>query len=382
MERRSILLFGTTRYSKPLSLSDANKFKELSSIASVNLLNYGYSDASYSECGVFIQNIKEPKILLFKYLKFYIFSIPKIKKLVKERGIEVIFAKDAFTGLPIVLSKKIYKEMRNIKLVVESHGDYREMVFKQRKYTLEKLYKTFVAKIGSFVVDNSDMIRGVSTESIEILTGEKNIKSTHFPAWVDNSIFYTNNKIQDNEKKDILYVGNIIPRKGVLFLLEAFNIFASKNIDSSFILIGNAPNTEYKNKCKDYVKKNKLEERVKFVGETSQEDIAKIMNQSKVLVLASSFEGLPRVLIESGLCSLPSIGPNIDGVTVPFGKSGGTEIYELNNTSEFLKILTNLYSDKDYYSKLAKKALYLSNKLSGTETFGINWSKMIKEVLE
>ena len=82
MENKSILLFGTTRYTRPLSRSDNSKFIELASIASVNLLNYGDDNTSYEESGIFIQNIKEPKYLLIKYIKFYFFSIPKVRKII------------------------------------------------------------------------------------------------------------------------------------------------------------------------------------------------------------------------------------------------------------------------------------------------------------
>ena len=380
MKHRSILLFGTTRYTKPLSRSDNNKFIELASIASVNLLNYGDDNTSYEESGIFIQNIKEPKYLLIKYIKFYFFSIPKVRKIIKEKEISIVFAKDAFTGFPVVLTKKIFNDMKHIKIVIESHGDFREMVFKQRKYFFEKIYKIFVSKIGSYVINNSDMVRGVSSESVLLLTNNKDIKSVYFPAWVDNNVFITENVAMNVNKSDLLFVGNIIPRKGVIFLLESFKIFSKENTEASFILIGDTPNKKYFEECKDYVERNGLQKRVKFYGKIEQNKISNLMNESKVLVMASSYEGLPRVLIEAGLCSLPSLAPNIDGVASPFGVKGGTAIYELNNHDEFLNNLNNFYKDNNYYSDLSKKAYEISNELSGKNTFANNWSNLIEEV--
>ena len=106
------------------------------------------------------------------------------------------------------------------------------------------------------------------------------------------------------------------------------------------------------------------------------------MNKSKVLVLASSYEGLPRVLIEAGLCSLPSIAPGIDGIEIPFGEDGGTEIYSLDNYDEFLAHLEKIYSDNEYYSLLTERAYKLSNELSGKRTFANNWLRMIELVLK
>ena len=379
---RSILLFGTTKYSRPLSNSDKNKFIELSSVANISLMTYGDSNASYEEANVYFRNIKEPKILFIKYLKFYLFSINKLKKIIKEKDIEIVFAKDAFTGFPVVIAKKMFKDLKPIKLVIESHGDYREMVFQQRKYFLENIYKIFVSKVGRFVLNNSDMIRGVTPESIDVLNKPNNISSIHFPAWVDNYIFDTDTSINRKENHDVLFVGNIVPRKGVKFLIKAFEKFALNNNESSFLVVGDTPNKDYFNDCKQYVEDSGLKNRIKFFGKIDQSEIAELMNKSKVLVLASSYEGLPRVLIESGLCSLPSIAPNIDGVAIPFGQDGGTSLYELNNYDEFLTNMNKIYGNDEYYSVMTEKAKRLSQELSGKNTFANNWLKMIELVLQ
>ena len=179
--KKEILLFGTTRYSNPLSESDKNKFIELSKVASLNLLTYGDKNSKYFENEVYFESIKEPKILLSKYIKFYIFSIFKLRKIIMEKNVSIVFAKDAFTGLPVIIAKKIFSELKSIKLVIESHGDYREMVFQQRKYLLERPYKLFVSKVGDFVVKNSDMIRGVTPQSLDIVSKGYKIPTIYYP---------------------------------------------------------------------------------------------------------------------------------------------------------------------------------------------------------
>ncbi len=381
IEKKEVLLFGTTRYSNPLSESDKNKFIELSKVASLNLLTYGDHNSNYFENEVYFQSIKEPKILLLKYIKFYIFSIFKLRKIIIEKNVSIVFAKDAFTGLPVVIAKKIFNELKSIKLVIESHGDYREMVFQQRKYLLERLYKLFVSKVGDFVVKNSDMIRGVTPESVDLLSKGSDIPTIHFPAWVDNNIFDTDNAIKIQDKKDIVFVGNIIPRKGVLFLLESFKEFLTKNDEISFILVGDTPNKNYYNECREYITRQGLERNVKFLGKLAQPEIARLMNNSKVLVLASSYEGLPRVLIEAGLCSLPSIAPDIEGIAIPFGRDGGTSLYKTNDHSDFLFKLDKLYNNEESYLNLVSKSYKLSNELSGKNTFANNWQSMIEKVM-
>ena len=58
--------------------------------------------------------------------------------------------------------------------------------------------------------------------------------------------------------------------------------------------------------------KYNLQKNVLFFDKVNQQDVANYMNSSKILLMASTSEGLPRVLIESGLCGLPSVASNIE----------------------------------------------------------------------
>ena len=167
-----------------------------------------------------------------------------------------------------------------------------------------------------------------------------------------------------------------------MFLLESFKTFSEENADALFLLIGDTPNKKYFEECTKYVESNGLQKRVKFLGKIDQDKISNMMNKSRILVLASSYEGLPRVLIEAGLCSLPSIAPNIDGISSPFGDKGGTVTYELDNHEEYIKKLNNFYLNNNYYSELSRKAYKISNELSGDGAFAENWSNLIEEVMK
>ena len=92
--------------------------------------------------------------------------------------------------------------------------------------------------------------------------------------------------------------------------------------------------------------------------------------------MASSFEGLPRVLIESGLCKLPSISSNINGISTPFGFEGGTMLYEENNLDDFTSCLKKFYEDSSLREKMAEKSFSLSVKLSGEGKFLESWKNL------
>ena len=98
--------------------------------------------------------------------------------------------------------------------------------------------------------------------------------------------------------------------------------------------------------------------------------------------MASNFEGLPRVLIESGLCATPSLATNIQGINDPFGKYGGTILYELNNQRDFQQKLKKFIENEGLQIDLQEKSYKLSKNLSGEGSFLNNWVKIEKKIYE
>ena len=200
----------------------------------------------------------------------------------------------------------------------------------------------------------------------------------YFPAWVDYTIF----KKTNTDRKNVLYIGNIIPRKGVDFIIKNFNNFCVKNnFNEKLIIIGENQNSAYFDKCKDIVESNNINN-IEFLGKKTQEEISQHLSASRLLIMASSFEGLPRVLIESGLCGTPSLASDIQGINNPFGSKGGTLLYELNNSYEFETQLKRFLNDKDLQTKLEQQSYALATELSGKESFGNNWIKTIEKLYE
>ena len=110
------------------------------------------------------------------------------------------------------------------------------------------------------------------------------------------------------------------------------------------MIVGDTPNIKYFEECQNLITQNNIKN-IKFYGPMNPDEIAKKMNDSDLLVMASNFEGLPRVLIESGLCKLPSLATNIEGIATPFNSKGGTILYENNNEEEFIKNLELFFNN-------------------------------------
>ena len=133
--------------------------------------------------------------------------------------------------------------------------------------------------------------------------------------------------------------------------------------------------------CRKYISENDIKN-VEFLGRKDSFELAKLYSSSKLLLMASSFEGLPRVLIESGLCGMPSLATDIQGINEPFGSDGGTLLYELNNHNEFKNKLKMFLQEDNIQKDLSKKALDLSVKLAGKNSFVENWEEAVNILYE
>jgi len=374
MSKVNLLFLGTTDYGFELSESDQNKFKELNTKFNIYVFTFGKRVNEIDFGIVKIKYLKLPKSLLYKYIKFYFFSILKLNKFINENNITIVSAKEPIAALNPVLLKIIFR--KKIKIIIENHGDFRNQLVAQRDSMLISRFIFLTEFIVKFVFKHVDILRGVSEQNSNYFKKyNSELKIYNFPAWVDSSIFSNDNL---RSREDLLFVGNIIKRKGVDFLIESCTDFLIENPHIKFRIIGKIEDENYFKKINTHIEKYNLQKNVLFFDKVNQQDVANYMNSSKILLMASSSEGLPRVLIESGLCGLPSVASNIDGIYNPFSTKGGTLVYKLNSREEFEEKIRILYEDENIWLDLSNKSYKLSKSLSGSGTFVKNWDNLIK----
>ena len=373
MNKTNLLFLGTTNYGFNLTKSDQNKFKELDTKFNVYVFTLGPYENLIDFEFVKIKYLKKPRFLFMKYLRFYFFSILKLNKFINENKVTIVSAKDPISALNPIILKILFR--KQIKVIIENHGNFKKQLLEQRDSFFISNFIFLTEFIVKFVFKHIDLLRGVNEQNSNYFKKyNSNLKIYNFPAWIDSSIFSIEN---EEPRKDLLFVGNIIKRKGVYFLVHALSTYLSENENVQLKIIGKKEDQLYYEKIVDFINKNNLQESIVFLDEITHIEIAKYMNSSKILLMASTSEGLPRVLIEAGFCGLPSIASNIDGIQDPFFLKGGTLIYELNSQNELVKNVESLYNDKDLWKKLSQQSQKLSDSIAGKGSFVKNWENLI-----
>lgn len=157
-----------------------------------------------------------------------------------------------------------------------------------------------------------------------------------------------------------LYVGSIIERKNLLNICKA--IFLLRNeLDIPLVVIGDGGN--YKQKVKDFVKQNGLQEKVIFLSEypatrlsksfQSAIDFPAIYQSAIAMVYPSFFEGFGIPVLEALWSKIPVITSNISCLP----EAGGDGAYYVNPVSaeEISEGMKKIYFNKAFAAVLIEK---------------------------
>jgi len=311
---------GGARYSCPLDETSAKKFRALEHISE----NFVIGFSTDTKPRHFIQHARfyllpQWRIPALRYLTFLTVSPIVLLWLVKRYDVHLVVAQSPYEGFSAAWVKIITRILffkKKVALIVESHGDFEKDLFLQRKIRLRSIYQFLMKATATFSLRQADALRAVSKATREQLqrwtTG---IEIAQFTAWTDMEVFRTAGSLVEHKTDQfILYVGVLIPRKGVDVLLQSFARIADEIKDAKLVLIGKSDDESYAEALRKMTRSLGIDKRVTFIGPMTQSELAEFMAQAQVLVLPSHSEALGRVVLEAMACGTPVIGSAVGGI--------------------------------------------------------------------
>jgi glycosyltransferase involved in cell wall biosynthesis len=109
----------------------------------------------------------------------------------------------------------------------------------------------------------------------------------------------------------LLTVGNLHEHKGQRLVLDAFALFRRRHSQAQLLVVGEGPDAA---QLRSQASALGLVDAVRFVGTVPNQDLARWYSAADVLVLASSREGWPNVLLEAMACGTPVVASDVGGV--------------------------------------------------------------------
>ncbi len=185
----------------------------------------------------------------------------------------------------------------------------------------------------------------------------------------------TSNKIDKNilkkykiDKKYILSVGTIEPRKNFITLIKSFNQLKQKSTGFDYKLVI-AGRTGWKSEA-TYEERDKspYKEDILFIGRVPDFDLVQIYNQAELFVYSSLFEGFGLPPLEAMSCGLPLITSNNSALKEVIGNAGIA--VPPKNYNEFQKQILYILQNNNIKDRLKKKSLMQAKKFNWTNTAG------------
>ncbi len=231
------------------------------------------------------------------------------------------YSKLLLKGSPTLRGKLANLLMWRLSKLEEESAKLATLIVTVSKYSAEKivqLYKIDKAKV--LTVPN-----GVDTKIFKPLKDLESIKK----------------KLGLDNRPCVLFVGRLIPRKGLTYLVEAAKNVVKEFKQALFLIVGDGP---LKNYVVSYLERHQLLDNFVFTGDVSDALLPILYNCADVFVLPSVQEGQGIALLEAQATAKPVVAFDVGGVreNILDGRSGFLVNPRNNELSETLiKLLDN-----------------------------------------
>lgn len=199
-------------------------------------------------------------------------------------------------------------------IILTSHGTVNYTGWKNiinsvyNKFISERMFNS-VDKTIALTPNQSQILKGMGAKSknISIIPNGVDLKRINLSLKKEN----IKNLYKLDSQNIILFVGGLIPRKGINFLIEAMQYVKPNSI--LFIVGGEIPgHNKYILKLKEQIKYKNLNN-VLFLGRVSQLELDYLYTIADLFVLPSLSEGLPLTLLDAMAYKKCIIASNIPG---------------------------------------------------------------------
>jgi glycosyltransferase involved in cell wall biosynthesis len=271
-------------------------------------------------------------------------------KNLKSKKYDIIYTQDVlYCGiLGYILSK-----FTNVKFIPQIHGDYLDnpLWINQRKEN------KVLNKIGIWLVRRADYVRCVSKRIVKQFVEQYGIdpkKLVSLPIGIDGDAFNTKDALApENRKKQILFVGRMIPEKEPLFFAELTIPVLQKYPEFSVVVIGEG---DLKKDMAALYDKAGVLDRIEFTGFLNPMQLARYYKSAYAYIKTAFWEGWGLPMVESSACGLPCISTDTGCAgEVIIDRVNGRAI-DSRNAKDFTDALFEIIENKELYKSMCDNA--------------------------
>lgn len=157
---------------------------------------------------------------------------------------------------------------------------------------------------------------------------------------------------KENNYKYLLYIGKLEDRRNIPFIIDILCEIIKKQCNVKLLIIGKG-DKEYINKCFDYARKKKVNEKIIYYESMKQEELPNIYNLCDCFLLPTQYEIFGMVILEAMYFGLPVITTLNGGSSTLIQNKVNGYICDLNNINEWRDEIINLFNNESEYKKIS-----------------------------
>lgn len=263
-------------------------------------------------------------------------------KLLNNADFEVIHAHG---HLQLTTNFAAISSLKNkIPLIITSHGtvqykNWREYVNLIYNRTLGKWTLLQSDRIIALSPSQANYLQKFGVKNTEIIPNGTNLISSGLNFNSDE--FRTEFSLKD--ETIILYVGGLIPRKGINYLIDAMTDVKSNSV---LFIVGDVlqGHSDYKEKLLTQIKEKNIKNII-FTGNIDDDKLKETYLAADIFVLPSLSEGLPTVLLEAMAYNKATVATNIPGNSDLITNNENGILVQPENPDEIAKAINLLIDD-------------------------------------
>lgn len=254
------------------------------------------------------------------------------------------------TGLIAVL---VGRWMR-MPVIVQAHGSDLTQYAKLNRWLA--WLSAFTAKQADHIIVVSDELGTILTEELGVSADKISVRS----CGVDMQHFRPISRDQarrrlglSKQARIVLFVGALIPRKGIDVLLSAIAKMVEHDSSLQLVVVGEGP------LCEQLLAQTRalvLEKVVHFVGAKPNEELPMWYSAADIFVLPSLREGTPLALLEALSCEVPVIVSRAGGMVEVIEDGRNGLLTEIADSVDLEKKLRLLLGDSDMRQRFKQTA--------------------------
>jgi len=227
------------------------------------------------------------------------------------------------------------------------------------RYLEWKLIRWFVIRKTTKFMVKYDYMKKLAVKS-----GVKKDKIEVIPHWLDiekNRELMRNSKLTiagvDEHDKIFVHVGRLVPVKGIMKLLKAFNILIKEYKNAKLIFVGDGI---LRNKLEDFCTRSNINNNVIFAGAVQHDAVFKYLSLADCIISCQLHDNYGWALLECMCAGKPIIATNV-GATSDILEDGYNALFAESTPKSLALKMKEILESPELGENLGKNALRTIN---------------------